>query len=86
MQYKIFKDGIKLSRLGMGVMRLPVKGDQSEIDYEKAKGVIDMAMEKGINYYDTAYVYGGGASEKALGEALKQFPRDSFFLADKHPF
>ena len=47
MQYKIFKDGIKLSRLGMGVMRLPVKGDQSEIDYKKAKAVIDMAMEKG---------------------------------------
>lgn len=46
MQYKIFKDGIKLSRLGMGVMRLPVKGDQSEIDYKKAKAVIDMAMER----------------------------------------
>ena len=37
MQYKIFKDGIKLSRLGMGVMRLPVKGDQSEIDCKKQK-------------------------------------------------
>ncbi len=40
MQYKIFKDGIKLSCLGMGVMRIPVKGDQSEIDYKKAKDVV----------------------------------------------
>ena len=48
--------------------------------------MIKAAYDAGVNYYDTAYVYGGGASEKALGEALKQFPRDSFFLADKHPF
>lgn len=36
MQYKAFKDGIQLSRLGMGVMRLPVNGSDAEIDYEKA--------------------------------------------------
>lgn len=86
MQYKIFKDGIKLSRLGMGVMRLPVKGDQSEIDYKKAKAVIDMAMEKGINYYDTAYVYHGGNSEAFLGKIMKGYPRDSFYVADKFNF
>ena len=38
MQYRVFKDGIRLSRLGMGVMRLPVvDGDDSRIDFEKAK-------------------------------------------------
>lgn len=86
MQYKIFKDGIKLSRLGMGVMRLPVRGDQSEIDYKKAKAVIDMAMEKGINYYDTAYVYHDGNSEAFLGKIMKGYPRDSFYVADKFNF
>lgn len=86
MQYKIFKDGIKLSRLGMGVMRLPVRGDQSEIDYKKAKAVIYMAMEKGINYYDTAYVYHDGNSEAFLGKIIKGYPRDSFYVADKFNF
>ncbi len=56
MQYKSFKDGIKLSRLGMGVMRLPVLGgDDSKIDFEKAQKLINQCMEKGINYYDWYY-------------------------------
>ena len=43
MQYKAYKDGILLSRLGMGNMRLPVKGEEpgSPIDYEKAQRLID---------------------------------------------
>ena len=45
MQYKYFKDGIKLSRLGMGVMRLPVlDSDDSKIDFEKAQKLIDQCM------------------------------------------
>lgn len=84
MQYKKFKDGISLSRLGMGAMRLPVKGSDAEIDYEKAKAIIDTGMKSGINYYDTAYIYHGGKSEEFLGEALKTYPRDSFYVADKY--
>ena len=86
MQYMEFKDGIRLSRLGMGAMRLPVKGNDSEIDFEKAKEIIDAAMDSGINYYDTAYIYHGGKSEAFLGEALKGYPRASFYVADKFNF
>lgn len=70
MQYKDYRDNIKLSRLGMGVMRLPVKdGNDALIDYERAKHLIDLCMEQGINYYDTAYIYHGGKSEGFLGKA-----------------
>lgn len=84
MRYKQFKDGICLSTLGMGVMRLPTVGSDGEIDYEKAKAIIDRAMRAGINYYDTAYIYHMGKSEVFLGEALKNYPRDSFYVADKY--
>lgn len=85
MQYKEYKNGIQLSRLGMGVMRLPVMNrDDSRINYEKAKRIIDNCMKKGINYYDTAYIYHGGKSEEFLGRALTEYPRDSFCVADKY--
>lgn len=84
METKKYKD-ISLSRLGMGNMRLPVRDDLEgkPIDREKAQEIIDCAMAKGINYYDTAYVYNNGDSEKFLGEALKKYPRESYYLATK---
>ena len=67
MKYKNYKDGISLSRLGMGAMRLPVIGeDQGDIDYEKAKEIIDYAYKNGVNYYDTAYIYHNQKSEEFL--------------------
>lgn len=85
MQYKNFKDDLKLSRLGMGVMRLPVLNkDYGAIDFEKAKGIIDRCMAAGITYYDTAYIYHEGKSECFLGDALACYPRDSFCIADKY--
>ena len=85
MSYKSYKDEVRLSRLGMGNMRLPVKEDQpgQPIDYEKAKAIIDRAMKAGVNYYDTAYIYHGDESEKFVGKALAEYPRDSFYVADK---
>ncbi len=84
MNYNEFQN-IKLSALGMGAMRLPVvNGDDGTIDYEKAKAIIDTAMHKGINYYDTAYIYHNGQSERFLGQALASYPRDSFHVADKY--
>jgi predicted aldo/keto reductase-like oxidoreductase len=84
----IFKDyrGISISRLGMGNMRLPTKNNepQAPIDREKAHAMIDYAMKSGINYYDSAYVYHGGESEKFLGEALSRYPRGSYYLATKY--
>lgn len=84
MRYKKFKDGIELSRLGMGTMRMPViDGNDAKIDFEKAQDIIDNCMEKGINYYDTAYIYHKGNSESFLGKALAKYPRESFYVADK---
>ena len=84
MEYKAYKD-IQLSRLGMGNMRLPSKGEgpNAPIDWEKAHEIIDYAMANGITYYDTAYVYNSGESERCLGAAMKKYPRDSFYLATK---
>ena len=62
MVYKSFKD-LKLSALGMGAMRLPViDGDDGKIDEAAAAKMVDIAMEQGVNYYDTAWGYHGGNS------------------------
>jgi len=47
--------------------------------------MVELAMSKGVNYYDTAWGYHGGHSETVLGEALRRYPRDTFYLADKFP-
>ena len=85
MIYKEFQ-GIKLSALGMGNMRLPlIDGDDSRIDVENTKKMLEVCMASGINYYDTAYGYHGGNSELVVGELLKAYDRDSFYLASKFP-
>ncbi|MBQ7386649.1 MAG: aldo/keto reductase [Clostridia bacterium] len=83
MQYRNFADK-KLSLLGFGAMRLP-KNDDGTIDYEKTEALLDCAMEAGINYYDTAYPYHSGYSEKVVGEILSKYPRESYYLATKYP-
>ena len=78
--------GVSVSALGMGNMRLPkIEGQGEKIDREKAKRIIDCAMRGGITYYDTAYRYHGGESESFLGEALEEYPRESYLLATKFP-
>ena len=85
MIYREFAD-LKLSALGMGAMRLPViDGKEADIDAEQTKKMVAYAMEKGINYYDTAWGYHDGNSETVMGEALSAYPRESFYLADKFP-
>ena len=59
--------GKDIGKLGFGLMRLPEK--DGKIDIEQVKTMVDMFMEKGFTYFDTAYVYGGGASELAAKEA-----------------
>lgn len=72
--------------LGFGCMRLPVLNkDYSQIDTELAEKMIDYAYRRGVNYFDTAYPYHRGLSETFLGTALKKYPRDSYYLADKMP-
>ncbi|MBD5479135.1 MAG: oxidoreductase [Lachnospiraceae bacterium] len=85
MLYKEYQD-LKLSALGLGAMRLPVvDGDDAKIDEEKTAEMIACAMEKGINYYDTAWGYHGGNSELVLGKILSGYPRESYYLATKFP-
>ena len=73
-----------VSLLGYGTMRFPLTAE-GKIDREKAFKLIDTAYQNGVNYYDTAFMYHGGESEQFLGEALKRYPRDSFFLTSKLP-
>jgi len=84
MIYKPFKD-LLLSSLGLGVMRLPATrpGYGAPIDYPKAAELIEYAYEYGVNYYDTSWFYHGGDSERFIGEALKRYPRDTWYLASK---
>ena len=85
MIYKDFKD-LKLSALGLGCMRLPViDGKDGQIDEEATAKMVALAMEQGINYYDTAWMYHEYTSEVVMGKVLKEYPRDSFYLATKFP-
>lgn len=79
----IGKLDMKLSPLGFGVMRLPVTAGGFP---PETYALMSAALERGINYFDTAYTYLGGLSEVLIREALvKQHPRDSFHIADKLP-
>jgi len=83
MQYRIDKkSGNKLSIMGFGCMRFP--GNLTRIDINKSEQLIVKAVREGINYFDTAYAYGG--SEVAVGQILaKNNLRDKIFLATKLP-
>ena len=85
MIYRDFQ-GMKLSALGFGAMRLPViDGDDSRIDEAAALKMVDTAMKSGVNYYDTAWGYHDENSELVMGRALARYPRDSFYVATKFP-
>lgn len=85
MYYNRFQN-IELSALGLGCMRLPViDGDDSRPDAPAVREMVAYAMQNGINYYDTAWGYHAGNSETVIGDALSEYPRDSFYLASKFP-
>ena len=76
------KNHQQLSALGYGCMRLTKKG--AAIDQEKANRELALALEKGVNYFDTAYIYPG--SEVCLGNFIKQYNcRDRLNIATKLP-
>ena len=77
----------EIKRLGFGLMRLPViDGNMENIDLEQVCKMVDLFLEKGFAYFDTARVYHNGKSEEAVREALvKRHPRESFLLASKLP-
>ena len=77
--------GEKLSTLGFGAMRLPLIGEGPKVDEEQVARMVDCAIAEGLNYFDTAYPYHGGESERVMGRVLSAYPRESFYLADKYP-
>lgn len=85
MIYRDFQD-LKLSGLGLGMMRLPVlDGNDAVIDEKAAAEIIDYAYRNGINYFDTAWGYHDGNSELTAGKYLSRYPRESYYLASKFP-
>ena len=78
--------GDKVSLLGYGCMRWPMKRDEAGnevIDQEKVNEMVDYAIEHGVNYFDSAPVYLQGQSEAATAKALSRHPRDSYYIATK---
>ena len=69
--------GEHISLLGLGMMRMP-RDDQQIVNQ-----LVDYAIEHGINYFDTAPMYGGGRNEGITGEALSRHPRDKYYIATK---
>jgi len=79
-------DFVPEKKLGFGLMRLPLRdpSNQADIDMEELKKMVDLFMEKGFTYFDTAWMYNAFASESAAKEALvSRYPRESFTLATK---
>ena len=77
-----------MKKLGFGLMRLPLVNpdDQTSIDLERMKQMVDLYMERGFTYFDTAYPYHSGKSEEALREAVvKRYPREAFTVTSKMP-
>lgn len=75
-----------MKKLGFGLMRLPLldSSDVTSIDMEQFKKMVDLFMEKGFTYFDTAWLYRGFKSETATKTALvERYPRESFQLATK---
>ncbi len=73
-------------KLGFGLMRMPLidKSNEADVDVEQVKKMVDMFLERGFTYFDTAWMYHDFNSENVVKEALTdRYPRDSFTLATK---
>lgn len=85
MRYTSFQNH-PISKLGFGLMRLPLKKGTHDIDQDKAEAMVLEAVRQGVNYFDTAYNYHEGKSETFLGEIVKRHNlREKIFVADKMP-
>ena len=85
MEYrKLEKAGLEASLFGLGCMRFPTD-DKGKIDEEYAIKLIREAIDGGVNYFDTAYVYNDKDSGRVLGKALQGGYREKVSIADKMP-
>lgn len=77
-----------MEKFGFGMMRLPLldETDETKVDVEQVKKMVDIYMENGGKYFDTAYPYHEGVSELVLREAVvERYPREDFIVATKLP-
>ncbi len=83
MKYRVFgKTKIKISEVGLGFWQIGSTSWKGDVN--KAKEIVKQALDSGINFFDTAEVYGNGKSERSLGNAIKEFNAiDSTFIATK---
>jgi len=77
-------ENISLPRLAFGSRRLPLNEDGT-INVPMVEAMVDYAMEKGVNYFNTGYTFHRKKSEKIIASALSKYPRESYFLADSYP-
>lgn len=85
MEYRKMQNiGAKVSLLGFGCMRLPLN-NEGKIDENMADRMIDLAYKSGVTYFDTAYNYHNGESEKFVGKAMSKYDRNTYYLATKLP-
>ncbi|MCL2837943.1 MAG: aldo/keto reductase [Oscillospiraceae bacterium] len=83
---KLDKLGISVPLLGFGCMRFPTNNDNyGDINMEETEKLLDFAIQNGVNYFDTAFMYHEGHSETALGKLLKKYPREDLLIATKLP-
>lgn len=81
MKYRnVGKAGIKVSEIALGSWMTDLKGSAQE---DIAKETVKLAYEKGINFFDCADAYSGGAAERFLGEVLKDYPRKDIVISSK---
>lgn len=86
MRYRDFgQTGCRVSALGFGGMRLPMKDSQT-VERKEAIPLLLRAFELGVNYYDTGKWYCGQDSEKTIGEAIREMGREHVYLSTKLPF
>lgn len=79
---------MNFGKLGFGFLRLPSLDPQNpkDVDLETTKKMVDLFLQRGFRYFDTAYFYLGGRSEEYLRKAVvERYPRDRFQLATKLP-
>ena len=84
MIHRTFQD-MELPLLGFGTMRLPLQPDGITVDEALTAEMTAYALSHGVQYFDTAYPYHQGNSERVMGRVLSAYPRESYYLATKYP-
>lgn len=81
MQYRnVGKSGLKISEIALGSWMTDLKGSAQE---DVARDIVRLAFDSGVNFFDCADAYSGGAAERFLGETLAQYPRRELVISSK---